>query len=239
MQESHPIPGDAALRTWHGLLQRVIARRGQNGAFHLLLVRVVPEPALARFVTLDDRVEGGDRVLPGVPGRRGIATPDMAALGAATEVEPPPAGCETFDTAGAARRNRGIDQDVVHPLNLALPPAICCPQSPKTWASRRSGSQLSGDALNHVTLNCTLADPASDETAGATSMTDGSGKGRTPFRQGPKTLWSRPTHLRAASRPPPNRLGRPRIGGRPGSPGLPNRGTGQGWRGNRRWCSRR
>jgi hypothetical protein len=124
MQESLPIRGDAAPRTWHRLVQRVMARGGQNGAFHVLLARVVPEPAFAGFVTLDDRVSGIDRMPGGVLGRRGIATADVAALGAATKIEPPPAGCETLDTARAARRNRGIDQDVVHPLYLAVPPTI-------------------------------------------------------------------------------------------------------------------
>ena len=44
-----------------------------------------------------------DGVAMGVLRRRGVAAADMAALGAAAEMEPPAAGCQALDAAGAAR----------------------------------------------------------------------------------------------------------------------------------------
>jgi hypothetical protein len=43
---------------------------------------IVEEPVFARFEATDDRVAGGVRMRRGVLGRRGIAAPDVTALGA-------------------------------------------------------------------------------------------------------------------------------------------------------------
>ncbi|CAN5212257.1 hypothetical protein BH18ACT5_BH18ACT5_01440 [soil metagenome] len=95
--------------------------RSQRRANCVTLARVVPEPFLAGLVTLNDRMPGSSRVVAGVLRRRRVATADMAALGTATKVEPPTAGCEALDTTRAARRYCGIDKDLVRSVNHHVP----------------------------------------------------------------------------------------------------------------------
>lgn len=56
MQLIFPVAGDATGWSGHGLLERVMVRRSQDGSLEILLRHVVPEPVLARLVTLDDGV---------------------------------------------------------------------------------------------------------------------------------------------------------------------------------------
>jgi hypothetical protein len=56
MQLIFPVAGDATGWSGHGLLERVMVRRSQDGSLEILLLHVVPEPVLARLVALDDGV---------------------------------------------------------------------------------------------------------------------------------------------------------------------------------------
>ena len=56
MQLIFPVAGDATGWSGHGLLDRVMMWRSQDGSLEILLSRVVPEPVLARLIALDDGV---------------------------------------------------------------------------------------------------------------------------------------------------------------------------------------
>src|SRR5262245_39006820 len=110
MEVPAPVGGDPAVRAWHRLLPRVAVRAGQRRARLVeVLVRVRPEPGLPRLEAADDRVAGLLGVRGGVLGRRGVTAPDVAALSAAAQVQPPPALGFTLDAAGAARLDRRVD----------------------------------------------------------------------------------------------------------------------------------
>src|SRR5690606_17110566 len=68
------------------------------------LVEVAPEPVLARLEALDEGVAGGVVMGGGVAAGRAVAAPDVAARGAAPEVDPAAATGEALSTAVAARR---------------------------------------------------------------------------------------------------------------------------------------
>ena len=57
----------------------------------------------------DEAVAARHVVLGGVLHRRGVATADVPALGAAAQVHPPPPGCLALDAAGTAGSDGGID----------------------------------------------------------------------------------------------------------------------------------
>ena len=63
------------------------------------------EPAFARFEAADDRVAGGSSMGRGVLSRRGVAAPDVTALGAPAQMQPPPAAGQALNAAGPARWN--------------------------------------------------------------------------------------------------------------------------------------
>jgi hypothetical protein len=92
------------------LAERVVLRRGERRAVSHLVRAVVVVPALAGFEARDDpmaRLPGvSTRMLP----RRGIATPDVAALGTAPQMKPPATAGKALDTAITARRGARVDQ---------------------------------------------------------------------------------------------------------------------------------
>ena len=71
----------------------------QQWTFQEVVTRVVEEPILIGFKTLDNRMPSIDRVMTGVLRGRRVATADVTAVGAATQVKPPTARLQTLDTA--------------------------------------------------------------------------------------------------------------------------------------------
>ena len=69
----------------------------------------VPEPVLSGLVRLDDRVTSLLEVLRAVLSRRRVTAADVAAGGAAAQMDPPPAVREAFGAPVARRRLRDID----------------------------------------------------------------------------------------------------------------------------------
>src|SRR6185437_17120164 len=69
-----PVAGHTARRAGHRLVGRMVLGRGQfrAAAVHPIL-RVAPEPRLARLEAPDQRVPGGGGMVAGVLGRRGVA----------------------------------------------------------------------------------------------------------------------------------------------------------------------
>ena len=84
-----------------GLVQRMVVRRSELRTGVHASGLEVPEPLLLRLEALDVPVPGCPEVRLSVLGRRGVAAPDVATLGAASEVEPPSARLsgEAFDAA--------------------------------------------------------------------------------------------------------------------------------------------
>src|SRR5262245_34078196 len=70
-------------------------------------VHVAPVPLLARLERLDERVGGGVEMGGGVLVRRAVAAADVAALGAAPQVDPAGAHGEALHASVAARRHVG------------------------------------------------------------------------------------------------------------------------------------
>src|SRR5690242_17088993 len=92
----------------HRLVYRVMYRWGEPRAGAGFAGVVVPEPVLTRLETLHDWVAGGLPVRGGVLRWRGVAAADVSALGAAAQVNPPPADGVALDAAGPAGRHRRI-----------------------------------------------------------------------------------------------------------------------------------
>jgi hypothetical protein len=92
------------------LIERVMVGRGQRGTIAHLVGPVIVKPVFAGLKARDDQVARrpsvGARMLSG----RVIATPDVAALGAAPQVKPPSISGEALDTAVTARRRACVDQ---------------------------------------------------------------------------------------------------------------------------------
>jgi hypothetical protein len=106
-----PLPscGHAAGWSRHGLVERVMLRRSEDRALHVLLGNVVPEPVLARLVAPDDRMLCIGGMLTRMLRGRRVATTDTAATRTAAQVEPPATGSQALDAARAARRYLRID----------------------------------------------------------------------------------------------------------------------------------
>src|SRR5215210_6895757 len=88
----HPTGGSG-----NRLVERVVAGRREGRAVEIRQGFVVPEPVLAGLVALRDGRTGRRRVPTRVLRRRRVAAPDMSALRAAADVEPPPVGGEALD----------------------------------------------------------------------------------------------------------------------------------------------
>src|SRR5258707_6968746 len=111
-----PVRWHAPGRSGHGLVERVVVRRSENGTLEELLGRVIPEPVLAGLEALDDRVAFSAGMPTRMLRRRRVAAADMPALCAPAEMEPPAVGGEALDAPRATRRRLEIDAvHVRHP----------------------------------------------------------------------------------------------------------------------------
>ncbi len=98
-----PVAWHATFRSRHRLIERVVSGRGQLRAVEVLLCRVVPEPVLARLVTLNDGVRFAGGMVTCVLRRGRVTAADVSTTRAAAQVEPPTAAGEAFDTSRTAR----------------------------------------------------------------------------------------------------------------------------------------
>src|SRR6478609_11960641 len=100
------------------------------------VVGVAPEPGFTGLVALDERVLGGLRMRGGVLRGGGVTAADVAAFGAAAEVEPPAAGGVAFHATIPARRHRWVDSGGLRHAGAPLR----CPR--RVWGCRpaRAGS---------------------------------------------------------------------------------------------------
>src|SRR6516165_2069878 len=104
-----PVAWHAVLRSRDALVERMVLRRGEHRAVEGILGLVVPEPVLAGLEALDDRMPRYLRVRGRVPRRRAVTAPDVPALCAPAQVDPPAAGRVALDAARSARRHRRVD----------------------------------------------------------------------------------------------------------------------------------
>jgi phosphodiesterase/alkaline phosphatase D-like protein len=77
-------------------------RAGQLGAIDKFARAIVVEPVFSGLEAVDDGVAGGGVVLGGMLVWRRIAAADVAALGAAAQMQPPTVLCHAFDATRAA-----------------------------------------------------------------------------------------------------------------------------------------
>jgi len=92
------------------LAERVVLRWGERRTGSHLVGAVVVVPVLAGLEARDDPVARAAGVSTRMLSGRGIATPDVAALGTAPQMKPPPITGSTFDTTIAAGRRDRVDQ---------------------------------------------------------------------------------------------------------------------------------
>jgi hypothetical protein len=95
--------GDTPLWSRDRLIQRPRRRGRESGAIERFSRPVIPEPVLSGLKARDDEVAGLSEVRGRMLVRRRIAAADVAALGAAPQVEPPLSGGKTFDTSRPGR----------------------------------------------------------------------------------------------------------------------------------------
>jgi hypothetical protein len=114
VQPRLPIAGDTPARSRHGLVQRMMRRRGERGPGHKLFASVVVEPIFARLEAGNDRVVAPSSVGGRVLARGVVAASDVAALGAASQMEPPASCGFAIATACTARLLRGVDCWIAH-----------------------------------------------------------------------------------------------------------------------------
>src|SRR5260370_16694642 len=84
-------------------------RRSELRAREGILGLVIPEPVFAGLEAADDRVPRDLRVRGRVLRRRAVAAPDVAALRAPAQVDPPAAARVALDAARPARWHRRVD----------------------------------------------------------------------------------------------------------------------------------
>jgi hypothetical protein len=122
-----PVARHTAGRARHRLVERMVLGRCEARTFQGFFGEVVPEPVLAWLEAADNSVARLIGVQGGVLARGRVATADVAAPGAASQVEPPPVGRKALDAAGAARRRCRVDSVIWHVHSLcsrgAAPPA--------------------------------------------------------------------------------------------------------------------
>src|SRR5258708_28153763 len=94
-----PIRWDAPLWSRRRLVEGWRSRRRQPGAVERLSGSIIPEPVLTRLEACYDKVASLAKVRSGVLVWRRIATADVAAFGAAPQMEPPLASSKTLDTS--------------------------------------------------------------------------------------------------------------------------------------------
>ena len=101
---SLPVCGNSPGRSRCRLIRRMMLRRRQFGPVVELFGLIAPEPRLAWFVARHDRVPGGGGVRASVLRGRAVTAPDVPALSAPAQVQPPPAGGLAVGAAGPGRR---------------------------------------------------------------------------------------------------------------------------------------
>src|SRR4029077_2202256 len=104
-----PVTRHARLRARHALVERMMLRRSQRRPREGILCLVVPEPVLAGLEAADDRMPRDLRVRGRVLRGRAVAAPDVAALGAPAQMDPPAAARVALDAARPARWHRRVD----------------------------------------------------------------------------------------------------------------------------------
>ena len=114
VEQTPPVWGNAPGWTGHRLIRRMVMRRRQRGSLPELVGPVVPEPLLARFEAADDRMLGCHCMGGGMPTRRVVAAADVPALGATTQVQPPPACLQALDTPCPTRLHSRSDERCGH-----------------------------------------------------------------------------------------------------------------------------
>ena len=92
------------------LAERVVLRWGERRTLGHSVRLVVVVPVLAGFEAPDDPMPGPVGVSTRMLLGRGIAAPDVAALGTAPQMKPPSTGGKALDTAFAAWRRARVDQ---------------------------------------------------------------------------------------------------------------------------------
>src|SRR5450755_1134182 len=95
-----------------GGARRAAARSAAEIDDERLVVDKAPAPVLARFERAHDRMPGLARVAAGVPVRRGVAAPDLAARQAEAQMHPLAADLQALLTARDLLRDLG-DGDLI------------------------------------------------------------------------------------------------------------------------------
>lgn len=127
-----PVVGHHPRRPGSRLAQRVMLGRGERRTVAHLVGPVVVVPALAGFEASDDPMTRSPSVSASMLCGRGIATPDVAAIGTAPQMKPPPTGGKALNTAITAGRHTRVDQGASHRRQATHPIFIptdrrCCP----------------------------------------------------------------------------------------------------------------
>lgn len=89
VQMELPVRGHTSGGTGCGLFLRMTRGLGQWRSVRKRFLTKVVEPVLAGFKTLDDAVPTLSKMSAGMLARRRVATADVTASSAATQVEPP------------------------------------------------------------------------------------------------------------------------------------------------------
>ena len=117
-----PIGRHLARGSGRRLIFRMPARFRQRFTVNHLASRIVVKPGFPRLETCRYGMPGGMEVFRGMLIRRTVATADVAAFGATSQVQPPATCRKTFDAAVAARRHIRIDSITLgfHGIPLSL-----------------------------------------------------------------------------------------------------------------------
>src|SRR3954471_24061649 len=108
-----PVRRDPAGRAGARLLGRTRPGRRELRPVEQVPGAVVEEPVLPRLEALDDVVPGRAGVRGRVLGRGGVAAADVATLGAAPQVDPPPGGHGRLAVHAARAAGRHVPRDAV------------------------------------------------------------------------------------------------------------------------------
>src|SRR5437660_7420395 len=118
----------------------MVQRRSGGPELEHQLIRIAPEPLLARLIRADDRVLGGAEMFGCVLSRRVVAAADVPAAGAHAQMDPPAARLEALHAAIAAGRHV-TNLVEVHALSHGVYPlSDCAPPTCPTAASRPASS---------------------------------------------------------------------------------------------------
>src|SRR5437764_15388191 len=115
-----PVQRHTTPRTGNRLVRGVVRWWCEPRPLHVVISSVVVEPVLTRLEARQDRMARGAGVRRCMLRWRLVATTDMAAGRAPTQVKPPPADSLTVLAAGTARNSGRIDQVAGHPSSAGL-----------------------------------------------------------------------------------------------------------------------